>query len=500
MDYISTRGQTAPVSSAQAIATGIAPDGGLFVPGTLPRLGARDFSALATMDYRGTARDILGRFLTDFLPGEIATCVDAAYTATKFGSDEIAPLRALDADTDLLELWHGPTCAFKDMALQILPHLVVEALRKTGKRSELVILVATSGDTGKAALEGFRDVAGTRVVVFYPSGGVSEIQRLQMVTQEGRNVHAIGVDGGDFDDAQRGVKAIFGDSAFGARCAAKGFELSSANSINWGRLVPQICYYFWAYSRLVAAGRLAPGATVNVAVPTGNFGNILAAWYAREMGLPLARLVCASNENRVLADFFGSGVYDRNRALRKTMSPSMDIVVSSNLERLLFEVGGHESEPVRKWMESLSSEGRYEVDTATRARIDSAFWGAECGEAETLATIGEVWRSHRYVIDTHTAVAVNALAKYREATGDGTPAIVVSTASPFKFNGSVFEGIFGRQAVAGKSEFELQGLLSRDCGIPVPESLRGLRDKRVLHHGSCPPTGMAGAVAKALSL
>ncbi len=500
MRYESTRGAAERVGSADAIRRGLAPDGGLYVPSESAWLGRREVGDLVGAGYAQFARTVLGRYLDDYGPGEIAACVDAAYASAAFDSPEIAPLREYDGTAFILELWHGPTSAFKDMALQILPRLVTAALKKTRAARELVILVATSGDTGKAALEGFRDVPGTRVIVFYPEHGVSEMQRLQMVTQEGSNVHVFGVEGGDFDAAQAGVKTIFSDEAFAERLAAGGFELSSANSINWGRLAPQIVYYVSSYAELVRRGEIAVGDGVNVIVPTGNFGNILAAYYARAMGLPLGRLVCASNANRILTDFFGSGEYDRRRALRKTMSPSMDIVVSSNLERLLYELSDHDPAPVRRWMSELSSGGAYRVGEDIRAKADSVFWGASCGEEETLASIAKAWRERRVLVDPHTAVALDAYGKYRAATGDAAKTLIASTASPFKFNASVARAVLGENRMAGKDEFELLELLSSESGMAAPASLRGLRDRKARHAETCRAPAMAERVASALGL
>jgi threonine synthase len=498
MQYESTRGGAAPAQSAEVIRRGLAPDGGLYVPTEGVCLRRDEMSAFVGMRYADVARAVLGRFLTDYSDTELSDCVEAAYSGDKFDVPEVAPLHGFDGVASVLELWHGPTSAFKDMALQALPRLVTGALRKTGDRNELVILVATSGDTGKAALEGFRDVPGTRIIVFYPEHGVSEMQKLQMITQEGGNVHAIGVAGGDFDDAQSGVKKIFADAAFNERIGKKGFELSSANSINWGRLVPQIAYYFSGYARLVERGEIEMGDRINIAVPTGNFGNILAAYYARTMGLPVGRLICASNSNNVLSDFFASGAYDKNRPLKKTMSPSMDIIVSSNLERLLFELSGHESEPVRRWMAALARDGVYRVGEEFRDRLSGLFWGGFCDEAETSATIKAAYEEQGYLVDTHTAVALNVYTKYRGATGDDAKTIVASTASPFKFNSSVVHALFGADRAAGKTEFELLEFLSRESGLPVPVGLGTLRGKEIRHRGLCPASGMEARVAEIL--
>ena len=499
MFYQSTRGGLRSVSSAEAIKMGIAPDGGLFVPESTVRLTPDEIRELAGLDYRGRAVKILQYFLDDYSEDEIADCVNNAYTTEKFGSDDTAPVIKMNEHVYLLELWHGPTCAFKDMALQILPHFLVKAMRKTGETDEIVILVATSGDTGKAALEGFSNVGGTRIIVFYPQQGVSEVQKMQMVTQQGNNVHSIGV-AGNFDDAQNGVKAIFGDTEMNEELALKGFKFSSANSINWGRLVPQIVYYFSAYADLLASGEITPDEKVNFAVPTGNFGNILAAYYAREMGLPINKLICASNDNNVLTDFINTGVYDRNREFKKTISPSMDILISSNLERLLFELTEHDDGLVGGWMEKLRHTGAYSVNPETKRKVSELFWAAYTDQNETLKTIESIYRDYEYVVDTHTAVGFDVYDKYVISTGDITKTIVVSTASPFKFNESVAKAILGEEAVKGKTEFELLDILSVKCGIPIPEGLAGLDKKEVLHKTVCDKSAMPEQVRHILGI
>ena len=499
MQYQSTRGGLGSVSSAAAIKMGIAPDGGLFVPDNTVRLTPEDIGQLAELDYRSRAIKILKYFLDDYTDEEIADCVNNAYTTAKFESEDAAPVIKMNEHVYVLELWHGPTCAFKDMALQILPHFLVKAMRKTGETDEIVILVATSGDTGKAALEGFSDVPGTRIIVFYPENGVSEVQKMQMVTQKGKNVHSIGV-AGNFDDAQNGVKAIFTDPDMKEELERKGYKFSSANSINWGRLVPQIVYYFSAYADLLKASEITAGEKVNFAVPTGNFGNILAAYYAREMGLPVNKLICASNENNVLTDFINTGVYDRNREFKKTVSPSMDILISSNLERLLFELTEHDAELVNGWMEKLKHTGAYSVNQETRKKVSEIFWAAYTDQNETLKTIESIYRDYDYVVDTHTAVGIDVYDKYVISTGDITKTIVVSTASPFKFNQSVTKAIFGEEAVREKSEFELLEVLSARCGLPVPEGLAGLDKKEILHKTVCDKSEMLEQVKSILGI
>ena len=499
MYYQSTRGRLGPILSAEAIKMGIAPDGGLFVPDRTVRLSLDEIGQLADLDYRGRAIKILKYFIDDYTDQEIADCVNNAYTSVKFGSDDAAPVIKMNEHVYILELWHGPTCAFKDMALQILPHLLVKAIRKTGETDEIVILVATSGDTGKAALEGFSDVEGTRIIVFYPENGVSEVQKMQMLTQQGKNVHSIGVVG-NFDDTQNGVKAIFANTDINEELHRNGFKFSSANSINWGRLVPQIVYYFSTYAGLLKTGEISLGEKVNFAVPTGNFGNILAAYYAREMGLPINKLICASNDNNVLTDFINTGVYDRNREFRKTVSPSMDILISSNLERLLFELTEHDAELINGWMDKLKHTGAYSVNQETRKKVAEIFWAAYTDQADTLKTIESIYRDYDYVVDTHTAVGIDVYDKYVISTGDITKTIVVSTASPFKFNESVVRAIFGDEAVGDKNEFELLNVLSERCGIPVPDGLSGLDKKEILHKTVCDKSEMMNQVKSILGI
>ncbi len=498
MLYHSTRGGREKLTAAAAIKTGIAPDGGLFVPEAVPRTDKSFLEDLLPLGYRQRAVSILELFLADYSRDEITACVDAAYGAAKFDHPAVAPVTPLGGGTHMLELWHGPTSAFKDMALQILPQLLVRALAKTGETAEIVILVATSGDTGKAALEGFRDVERTRIVVFFPHEGVSEMQRLQMVTQEGGNVSVVAVRG-NFDDTQSGVKRIFGDRSAGEQLAARGFKLSSANSINWGRLLPQIVYYFSAYADLLNAGAIFAGQPVNFVVPTGNFGNILAGYYAKLMGLPVNRLVCAANANNVLTDFLRTGIYDRRRSFHKTISPSMDILISSNLERLLYHVTGGDSAQVAAWMGQLNADGAYRVEGTPLAAIQDTFWSDWAGDRDTTAEIKAVYDRHRYLIDPHTAVASRVLKAYRAATGDEVPAVVVSTASPFKFNDNVLAALAGPDALTGKSTFAAARELSRLTDNPMPASLAGLEHKNVRHTAVCDPGEMKTMVEKALT-
>jgi len=499
MLYRSTRGNCANVSSAEAIKRGLATDGGLFVPEKVILFDNDQILKMSEMSYQERALNILEGYLDDYTLSELKDCVSQAYTAEKFGSQSIAPLYKLYDSVNVLELWHGPTSAFKDMALQILPHFLVKALQKTGEKEEIVILVATSGDTGKAALEGFKDVKGTKIIVFFPSEGVSEIQRKQMITQEGNNVYSIAVNG-NFDDAQNGVKRIFGDEDIRALMHEHGYKFSSANSINWGRLVPQIVYYFSAYADMLKNKEIEIGEKINFVVPTGNFGNILAAYYAMQMGLPINKLICASNDNNVLTDFINSGVYDRNREFKKTLSPSMDILISSNLERLLYLVTDDNSEMVQNWMNRLRNEGLYEVDQDTKKKIQKIFWAGYSNDNDTLKTIESVYQETGYVLDTHTAVAVDVYDKYVISTSDVTKVVIVSTASPFKFNESVVKAIAGEETIASKSEFELLSVLSEKSGLKIPEALKVLDKKPILHKEICEPIEMIDKVREALGI
>lgn len=493
MYYSSTRGDAEKKTSAEAILEGLAADGGLFVPSEIPQLGISFVDALLGLSYEERAEKVLAQFLTDYTEQELHACVDRAYNRGNF--DATACKRAEvrtpeNAPFPVLELWHGPTSAFKDMALQLLPQLMRTALQKTGAKERVLILVATSGDTGKAALEGFRDVPQISILVFYPEGGVSRIQYLQMATQEGGNVNATAIRG-NFDDAQSGVKAIFSDAAFNAQLASHGVRLSSANSINWGRLVPQIVYYFSAYADLVEEARIKMGDAVNFSVPTGNFGDILAAYYAKRMGLPIHKLICASNANNVLTDFLTSGTYDRNRAFYKTITPSMDILISSNLERLLYHITGDKTR-VKGWMAELAKTGRYTVDAGTLAKIRETFAASWTSDEQTKATIHDVFERSHYVLDTHSAVAWHAAETYREETGDETPVIVVSTASPYKFNASVLEAI--GVDTEGLDEFAMQDKLHEVSGLAIPYGLSSLRSKEIRQKGVCSRAEMRDAI------
>jgi len=474
MQYISTRNKEYGHTAAQAIAQGLARDGGLLTPAYLPRLPKNALADLCGMSYQQRAVYVMNLFLEDFSAGELAGFAAKAYGPDKFDTPAVAPVRTLENGLHCLELWHGPTCAFKDMALQMLPHLLTASLKKTQEEKTVCILVATSGDTGKGALEGFKDVEKTRILVFYPKDGVSAIQELQMNTQEGGNVGVCSVYG-NFDDAQTGVKKLFSDEALREELAKRGYFLSSANSINWGRVLPQIVYYISAYCDMVRDEKLEMGDTLNICVPTGNFGNILAAYYAKEMGVPIGKLICASNSNNVLTDFLTTGVYDRNRTFYNTMSPSMDILISSNLERLLFAVTQSDEE-VRGYMEQLAAAGRYQVSDKVASRIRSLFAAGCCDDANTQRVIGEVYEKYDYLIDPHTAVAFDVLDRYRKETGDETAALVVSTASPFKFCDNVL-GALGKSEIA--DGLAVLDQLSEATGLEAPKPLAALKDKTV---------------------
>ena len=479
MYYVSTRDRMGKTTVSGAIAYGLAPDGGLYTPEAIPSLAGNALNTLKDMTYQQRAVYVMNMFLDGYTASELAGFCAKAYGDEKFDDPAVAPVRTLDDGTHVLELWHGPTCAFKDMALQMLPHLLTAALKKEGETKTACILVATSGDTGKGALEGFKDVPGTKILVFYPEDGVSEVQQLQMTTQEGSNVGVCSVVG-NFDDAQTGVKAIFSDSALRAELAGQGAFLSSANSINWGRVLPQIVYYVSAYCDLLKSGALEKGDKLNVCVPTGNFGNILAAYYAKQMGVPIGRLICASNRNNVLTEFIETGVYDKNRTFYNTTSPSMDILISSNLERLLHACTYGDAEQVKGYMEKLARTGRYEVGESVKRRIDRDFSAACCDDERAKAAIGRLWREKRYLIDPHTAVAMDVLEQYRSKTGDDVPTLVVSTASPFKFCPAVMEGLGEKAPQQGLKGIEQ---LSQFTGIPAPAPLAGLAGKAVRFTG-----------------
>ena len=472
MKYVSTRNQSVRLRASQAIAQGLARDGGLLTPEVFPKLTPALLEDLRGKTYGQRAVAVMKLFLEDFSEEELTAFTQAGYSGEKFDDARVAPLEPLTEDTYCLELWHGPTSAFKDMALQILPHLLSASLVKNQEDKTVCILVATSGDTGKAALEGFKDVDRTKILVFYPKDGVSAVQALQMQTQQGNNVGVCAVHG-NFDDAQTGVKTLFSDEKLREDLARRGYFLSSANSINWGRILPQLVYYISAYCDLLNLGKITMGEKVNYCVPTGNFGNILACYYARKMGVPVGKLICASNCNDVLTDFIRTGVYDRNRPFHTTMSPSMDILISSNLERMLFELSGGDDELVRGYMKQLNETGRYEISSGMKARLQELFYGGFCSEEDTAATISALYMDG-YLIDTHTAVAAKVLADYRRETGDEGPAVFASTASPYKFCDSVLHAI-GEDPVA--SSVDRIDQLQAVSGVAAPKRLAALRGK-----------------------
>ena len=496
MSFFSTRGGSA-VTASQAILRGIAPDGGLYVPAMFPMVSAEKISEMAGMSYNERAVSVLKLFLEDFTIPEIEAAVNAAYSPERFEDPAIAPLKQLDDATWAMELFHGPTLAFKDMALQLLPHLLKKSAEKNGEEREVCILVATSGDTGKAALEGFRDVPGTSCTVFYPLDGVSDVQKLQMVTTGGKNTHVIAVRG-NFDDAQTGVKELFGSEAFIAQMNEQGRTMSSANSINLGRLVPQVVYYFSAYADLVKQHAIRVGDPVNFCVPTGNFGNILAGFYARNMGLPIGRLICASNRNNVLTDFFHSGIYSTHRTFFRTISPSMDILVSSNLERLLYEAADRDGGLIRTWMSQLKDCGSYSVGDQRREWMEGMFWGECADNKDTLTAIRQRWEDDRYLLDPHTAVASHVLREYRKQGGrDNTPTVIVATASPYKFAADVLTALTGENA--GGDAFRASEELEKLTGVPMPEQVRKLQELPVRHTAACDKDKMGEAVLQAFA-
>lgn len=502
MNYKCTRNPDSQVTAAQAIVQGIAKDGGLFVPETLPQYTHKDFLEMKDGTYIDRAVKILSDFLPEFTKEDVTACVSAAYAQEKFSGGYPAPIsvvRVEKIDVNVLELWHGPTCAFKDMALQLLPHLLTHSLKMIKCDKTAVILVATSGDTGKAALEGFKDVDRTKMLVFYPENGVSSMQKRQMNTQEGHNVSVCAIQG-NFDDAQTGVKKLFVDKGICRKLEENGMMFSSANSINWGRLLPQIVYYFSAYCDLLKAGTVrAVGDKINVVVPTGNFGNILAAYYAMKMGLPVHRLICASNANNVLTEFLKTGIYDRNREFYATISPSMDILISSNLERLLFDVTDHDTEKVSGWMNELSQTGRYQVDAETLAAIQAVFSADYCDDKTTQDTIAEVYQSAHYLCDTHTAVAMHVYGKYIKETNDDTPTVVVSTASPYKFTDSVLKAV-SKNYNAEMDEFAKVQQLCKETGTKIPDPIVALEKKPVRFENLCMPEAMGDELLKLLNL
>ncbi len=492
MLYTSTRDNSIKVTASQAIARGISEEGGLFVPCELPSFSLDKIKDMASQSYIGRAKTILCEFLDDFTEEELDYCVNGAYAAGKFSSKDIAPVVKINEKENILELWHGPTCAFKDMALQLLPYLMTVSAKKTADGKTIVILVATSGDTGKAALEGFKDVEHTKILVFYPENGVSPMQKLQMVTQEGENVAVCAIKG-NFDDAQSAVKAIFTDEAIKEKLAQRNMMFSSANSINWGRLVPQIVYYFSAYCDLMNKGSISAGDEINVVVPTGNFGNILACYYAKKMGLPVKKLICASNSNNVLTDFLHSGTYDKNRDFFTTTSPSMDILISSNLERLLYHVSGCDDKFVTELMGKLTIGGVYSVSDNILCEIQRSFAAGFAGEEDVRKTIKKYFDENGYLCDTHTAVALKVYEDYIRETGDDIVTVIDSTASPYKFSKSVLSAVNGFDSDSS-DEFQTVEELHKKTGADIPAPLARLKDKKIRFSNSCTRQDMADMV------
>ena len=495
LTYQSTRGRETGVPASMAILKGLAEDGGLFMPTEIPELDV-PMEKLGTMTYQETAYEVMKLFLTDYSPEELKDCITKAYDS-KFDTEEIAPLAKADG-AYFLELYHGSTIAFKDMALSILPHLMTTAAKKNRVDKEIVVLTATSGDTGKAAMAGFADVPGTRIIVFYPKDGVSKVQELQMRTQKGANTNVVAING-NFDDAQTGVKKLFGDKSLEALLESKGFQFSSANSINIGRLVPQIVYYVYAYARLLANEEIAGGEQINVVVPTGNFGNILAAYFAKCMGVPVKTLICASNDNKVLYDFFTTGTYDRKRDFILTNSPSMDILISSNLERLIYLSTGCDARANKALMQDLSVKGSYTVTEDMRAFM-SDFAGGFATQEENAAAIKRIFDSTGYLIDTHTGVAAAVYGDYRAKSGDTAKTVIASTASPYKSSDSVMEAIAGPESIRGKDGFEVVDALSSLCGVDVPAAVEEIRHAPIRHNTECDVDKMEATVKAILGI
>lgn len=491
--YSSTRNSETKVLASEAILKGISEDGGLFIPNEIPTLEC-SLEEISKLDYKETAYAVMSSFLTDFTEEELRSCIEKAYD-DKFDTEEIAPIKKTK-DAYFLELYHGPTLAFKDMALSILPHLLKTSARKHNITDKIVILTATSGDTGKAALEGFADVEGTEIIVFFPEDGVSQVQRLQMVTQKGANTHVVGIEG-NFDDAQSGVKKIFTDKEFGDKLKKNGYRFSSANSINIGRLVPQIVYYFYAYGILCKKKEIECGEKVNFVVPTGNFGNILAAYFAKCMGLPVNKLICASNDNKVLFDFFKTGIYDKDREFVTTISPSMDILISSNLERLIYLISGRDSKRVAELMNELSANGKYEITDEMKDKLLD-FCGGFATEEETKKAISKMYSENDYLIDTHTAVAYSVYEGYRDEKKDNTKTVIASTASPYKFTNAVMEAVDDKYS--NSDSFELMKKMSSLMKSDIPAGIRGIDEREILHKNTCKKDEMKNIVEKFLNL
>lgn len=491
--YKSTRGNGDKITASQAILKGLSDDGGLFVPDSIPKLDV-DLEALSKMTYQEIAYEVMSRFFTDFTEEELKGCIKKAYDS-KFDTEEIVPL-VKKGTTFIMELFHGPTIAFKDMALSILPHLLTTAAKKNQVKNEIVILTATSGDTGKAAMAGFADVPGTKIIVFYPKNGVSPVQEKQMVTQKGENTYVVGITG-NFDDAQTGVKKMFNDKEMARELAQAGYQFSSANSINIGRLVPQVAYYVYAYVKLMERGEIRNGDEINAVVPTGNFGNILAAYYAKQMGVPYGKFICASNENKVLFDFFRTGCYDRNREFILTSSPSMDILISSNLERLIYRAAGDDSEKNKELMKALTEKGSYQITPEMEEGLKE-FYGNYATEEETADTIRGFFEENQYVLDTHTAVAADVYKKYMEETKDSRPAVIVSTASPYKFTRSVMTAI--DKKYEDMEDFALADELERISGVKIPKAIEEIRTAPVRHNTVAEAADMPKVVKEILQI
>lgn len=497
MEYISTRNNYEEVSSAAAISLGMVPAGGLFVPEQIPEFNKEEIMKMQDKSYQELAVWIFKEFLSDFTEKEIKDSVAEAYKKESFPKKEKSPLFKLNDNTYILELWHGPTAAFKDMALQILPQLLLRAAEKLQVENEIVILVATSGDTGKAALEGFKDLEGVKIIVFYPEDGVSRVQEDQMKTTTGKNTAVVSLKG-NFDDCQTAVKNIFADKEFKTKLKNNNYQFSSANSINWGRLLPQIVYYFKAYYEIIEKNGINAGEKINITVPTGNFGNILAGYYAYKMGLPVNKFICASNDNKVLTDFFETGVYDIERDFIKTISPSMDILISSNLERFLFEMTDHDSKKINKWYQELEQNNKFEIDLQTKGKIESLFSGHFCTENEAKAQIKSTYDKFNYLLDPHTAVAVNSLNKYRKQTEDQRPAVIASTANPYKFSRAVLESL--KEEKLSKDEYRIIEELEELTEFEIHRGLKGLETMESRHDHNSSKDSLKEKIAEILEL
>ena len=497
MKYRSTRGNYKLVNASEVIKLGMVPEGGLFVPERIPELSPKEIMSKKDKNYSELAFWILNYFLGDFKENEIKKAVELAYSRENFPVELVTPIVSFDKETHLMELWHGPTAAFKDIALQLMPYLVKESIKKSENDKETVILTATSGDTGKAALEGFKDVEGVKIIVFYPEEGVSEIQKTQMLTTGGKNTEVIGVKG-NFDDCQNEVKKIFGDEKLNELLAKNGYQFSSANSINWGRLVPQIVYYFAGYFYLLRDNKIKKGEKINITVPTGNFGNILAAYYAYRMGLPVNKFICASNENKVLTDFLETGKYDINRKFKKTISPSMDILISSNLERFLFEMTGHNSKKINQWYTALKERGEFKIDSVTLRDIQNLFVGFSASEINVKKTIKNTYDKYSYLIDPHTGVGLSSLRDYRKESLDYNTTIIASTANPYKFSESVLEALQGK--VKENNSSKIIKNLNDSTGIKIHRSLNHLFNKKVKHNRKCEVEEISDVIKEILEI